>query len=319
LDCQEDYITLSKSVRPSRSGLYADLLPGIDTEMIDCLAREVTGTHDDIWPTIYERAWSNMVSDISKSLQAKMFVNYKLLSRETSGYKSDENQNPGIAGVKLDFFLPKYGILHVVKIQVFSEISYGSPGITFRFYDTDQNGELLFEKTDSVAVGRSDITIDQDFSVDSLFICYETAQADLKQTENRFYRTGYLSFGEIFCDFCLWGDQFYRGSVTQVNGGGINAFYNVRCSTDKYVCENINLYAKSLLWKIGEEITNERRIGERLTKFTTFTIERAQELSDYYGAQYSQELENSIKSLNIQEDPVCFQCKQTVYVATSLP
>lgn len=287
--------------------------------MIDCLAREPEGDYNDIWPTIYDRAWSNLVSDISSTLQKKLFVNSKLLSRETSGYLADENQNAGSAGIKIEFNLPKYAVLHIVKLQVFSEIDYGSPGVTFKIYDTDQSGELLFEKTDSVARGRSDIFIDQDFTASTLLIVYQTAQADLKKTENKFYRTGYLNFEEDFCDFCLWGDSDYTGAVTQVNGGGINAFYNVRCSVEKFVCENLNLYAKAFLWKIGEEITIERRMGERLTRFTTFTIDRAQELSDFYGQQYNQEIENASKHLNIQEDPICFQCKPSVYAETSIP
>lgn len=319
MDVFADYITIAEAVLPSRSGLYATQLPGIDVEMIDCLAREITGTADDIWPIIYKRACDNMVSDISQAMQSKFNVDLKLVSRETSQYKNSENTNPGLAGIKLAFNLPRYARTHVLYIEVFSLLDYGSPGVTFTIYDTDENGEKLFEKTESISVGRSKVFIDKDFEAENLFIAYRTAQADFRSTESKPYRSGIGYFDDITCDVCLDSYGLYQGSVTQVNGGGLNVFYNVRCSINKYVGENLNLFRQALLYKIGEEITMERRLGERLTKFTTFTIERAQELSNAYNAQYNQNLDNVIKSQDMYEDPVCFTCKNTSYVATQLP
>ena len=318
MDFFADYITIAEAVRPSRSGLYAVELPGVDTEMLDCLARDPSGTYNDIWPTIYKRACDNMVSDISNALQSKFFVDLKLVSRETSAFKDEENQAAGLAGIKLEFVLPKYARLHVMSLQVWSEISYGSPGVTFKFYDTDENGELLYEKTESIDHGRSTVFIDKDFEVDKLLIVYNTAEADFKQTENKFFRS-YDFYSAIVCDFCLFGDPRYEGSVTQINSGGINVFYNIRCSVNKFVGENLNLFRKTLLWKIGEEITIERRFGERLTRFTTLTNERWQELTEFYNTQYNQDLNNALKHQGMQEDPICFQCKNTSYVATQLP
>jgi hypothetical protein len=314
--CLDDYITISESYRPSRSGLYADQLPGISEDLIDNLARDPADDAAAIWPILYKRSTNNLISDISMNLQNKFFMDKKLISRETSQYKDDENENAGVAGVKLEFDLPKYGKLHVVKLEVWSDIDYGSPGVTFKFYDTDENGELLYTLVDSVSQGRSIVNVDRDFDTDALFISYETAQADFRQTENKYY-DGMLDYTSVVCDYCYW--DYYQASVTQVNGGGINAFFNIRCSVSKYVCENINLFRQALLYRIGLEITNERRIGERLTRYTTMTSERAQELTDYYTAQYNENLSNALKNQNMNEDPVCFQCKPTSYVRTDLP
>lgn len=319
MDVFADYITIAEAVLPSRSGLYATNLPGIDTEMLDCLAREVTGTAGDIWPIIYKRACDNLTSDVSQNMQAKFNVDLKLVSRETSQFKSDANLNSGLAGIKIEFALPRYARTHILYIEVFSLLDYGSPGITFTIYDTDENGEKLYEKTESVSVGRSKIFIDQDFQTDKLFISYSPTQANFRSTENKLYRTGYAIYDSIVCDVCFDAYGLYTGTVTQVNGGGLNVFYNVRCSISKYLGENLNLFKQALLWKIGQEITAERRIGERLTKFTTFTIERANELSDFYDTQYNENLMNVIKSQNMSEDPICFICKNTSYVATQLP
>jgi len=145
---------------------------------------------------------SNLISDISKNLQSKFFVDYKLVSRETSQYKDDENQNSGLAGVKITFTLPKYAKLHVIKLEVKSEISYGSPGINFKFYDTDADGDLIYEKTDSIDEGKSTVFIDRDFTVNTLFIAFDPAQADFKQTENKFYY-GMDFYSAVVCDYCF--------------------------------------------------------------------------------------------------------------------
>lgn len=316
MECFTDYITISHDYRPSRSGLYASQLPGISEDLIDNLARDPADDAAAIWPIIYDRACDNLVSDISKNLQDKFHVDYKLVSRETSQYKDDENQNTGFAGVKITFTLPKYAKLHIVKIEVKSEIDYGSPGVNFKFFDTDENGDLLLDITESVNSGKSTVNVDTDFTQDSIFIAYNTAQADFKQTENKYYY-GMNFYSFVVCDYCF--SDLYTAAVEQINGGGINVFFNIRCSVSKFVCENINLFRKALLYKIGQEITNERRIGERLTRYTTMTDERAKELQEYYDAQYNEDLTNSLKSQSMNEDPICFQCKPTNYVRTDLP
>lgn len=316
--CYDDYISISPAYRISRSGLYADQLPGISEDLIDNLARDPEDDSDTIWPVLVKRAWDNMVSDISMNVQQKFFVDLKLVSRETSQFKSEANINSGASGIKIQFDLPRYAKIHVVRLEVMSEVDYGSPGITFKFYDTDISGDPIYEVSDSVSVGKSVINIDKDFEVDNLLITYEPTEAQFKQTENKHYRTGI--YDPIICDVCL--DPYnglYRGTVEQINGGGINAFYNVRCSVEKFVCENINLFRQSFLYRIGLEITQERRLGERLTRYTTMTVDRANELLDAYNTEYNIKLQNALKSQNMAEDPVCFTCKNTSYVATSLP
>lgn len=316
VSCFDDYITISQAYRPSRSSLYADQLPGISEDLIDNLARDPADDANSIWPILYKRAVDNLVSDIAMNLNKNFHVDYKIVSRETSQYKDDENQNSGLAGVKITFTLPKYAVLHIVKLEVKSEISYGSPGVNFKFFDTNQDGELLHELTDSVDQGKSVVNVDTDFLSDSVFVAYDTAQADFKQTENKYYY-GMDLYGPITCDYCF--SDVYRANVEQINGGGIDVFFNIRCSVTKFVCENLNLFRKALLYKIGQEITAERRLGERLTRYQTMDEAREKELKEFYDTQYNENLENSLKNMSMNEDPICFQCKPTVYVRTDLP
>lgn len=320
MSCFDDYITISESIRPSRSGLYAVDLPGIDTEMLTSIARSVSDDYSDIiWTTIYKRARKNLVSDVSKNLAEKFFVDLKIISRETSKFKTDTNSNSGLAGVTLEFDLPKYARVHIVSVAVNSLQAYTTPGLEIKIYeqDADGNNELLDTVTEDVD-GKTTINVDQDFEADKLFIAYDASTYSLKQTENKFYATPYNYFDTVTCDFCLSGGD-WRGSVVQVNGGGLNVKYIVYCSAEKFVCENIKLFDQAFLYKIGEEITVERRMGERLSEFTIMSKERWDELGKWYKDQYQQDLMNVINQSNIPEDEVCFACKNTVRTETFLP
>jgi hypothetical protein len=323
MGCFDNYITISENIAESRSGLYATDLPGIDTDLLQGIARnqDITPSDDynDIWATIYKRAKNNLISDVSKNLQDKFFVDLKLITRETSSYKEEANTGSSLAGVTLEFNLPKYAKLHIISIGVYSETSYASAGI-FKIYDTDENGELLDTITASISAhGQRTINVDREYEVDKVFIAYNPAIHYFRQTENKRYTNTYSHFDTVICDQCFYGDPDFRGSVVQINGGGLNVKYMVYCSMEKYVCENLPLFKDALLYKIGYEITIERRLGERLNQYTVMTMERWEELSNFYKAQYEQNVMNVVRSSNITEDDLCFQCKNTVYTETLLP
>lgn len=262
-----------------------------------------------------------MVSDVEAALQEKFFVNTKLISRETSTFKDDPNTSTELAGVRIQFDLPRYGRLHVVSLEVWILDQDVSPefiptDIEIKFYKDDENGEILYETLAPVEIGKNTIFIDQDFEANKIFIAYDPNLSLIKQTENKTY-SGFISkFSNMECYFpCFGGTTF----ITQVNGGGINAVFDVYCSAEKFVCQNINLFKKTLWWKVGQELVIERRYGNRLNQFTTMTEERAEELTSFFQAQYTQSLGNSLKAHNIDEDPFCFECKGSVNVQTNLP
>jgi hypothetical protein len=257
-----------------------------------------------------------MISDVYKNIQDKFLVNTTLVNRETSEFKEDANSNSGLAGIKISFSLPRYARTHIISLSVFSNAVYASQAI-FTIYDTDEDGEVLGTVTAAIAVGRNTINIDTDYKTDSIFVAYNPAIFTFRQTENKFFRTGYYDFSATICDMCLWDD--YHGYFEQVNGGGINLLYNVYCSIEKFVCENINLFADSLLYKIGHEITVERRLGERLNKFTVMIQERWDELETFYKTQYETNLMSVLKSKNISEDVICFSCNQPVSQTYKIP
>lgn len=312
--CQDNYITLNRDTQ-SRSGLYASDLPGVEDLVLELTSKDSESAVES-WERVYRNAWTNMVSDVEAFLQGKYFVNQKLVSRETSEFIAEVNSNAGLAGVRIQFDLPRYAVIHIISVEVWSEQAYPSPGLELQFFEDNEDGDLLHEVSESIEEGKNTIFIDRDFTEDKVFVAYDPTAAELRGTENKFFNTGYPFWNKFECVWPCFGGQ---GSVKQINGGGLNVIYNVVCSAEKFVCENLNLFRKTLWWKIGEELAVERRIGNRLNQFTTMTDERKTELANFYSAQYQQALSNSLKAHNIYEDPYCFQCKGTVNVKTNLP
>lgn len=311
--CFDDYITLDRST-PSRTGLYATDLTGLDLLLFDSLTKDEQADYLECYDRMYSRAWNNLVSDVSKMMQDKFFVDYKLVSRETSTF--NESQPAGIAGIKIQFDLPKYARLHVISVSVFSNQAYSSPDFQVVFYDADESGEVLHEVSAIISEGRNTINVDTDFDVENLFIGFDASLYDLRGTDNKYFSGNYY-WDKISCKFPCIGE--YQGAVTQINRGGLNVKYVITCSIEKFVCENINLFKTALWWRIGLETAVERRFGNKVNQFTMMTREDAERLQEFYNTQYQQELGNAIKSQNVYEDPYCFNCKNSVYTKTYLP
>lgn len=317
--CYDNYIGVDRSIA-SRSGLYACDLPGVEISMLNGLTKDEHADYQELFDMITAKAWNNLVSDVALSLKGKFFVDAKLITRDTSSFKQGFNSSQSLAGIKFEFNLPKYARIHLLSVTVISAQDYESPGAFIKVYEEDENGYLLFESEDSSIVeGRNTIFIDQDFEVDSLFVAYDPTLFQFKETENKYYNSGFYSWDKFRCTFPCCDVDGYQGTVTQVNGGGLDVKFVVVCSIEKFVCENLNLFKMALWYRYGVELADEQLLGNRLNRFTTMTKERAEERGGYFGGKYASNIEEAVKGIRITEDPVCFSCKNTVMAKNSIP
>lgn len=308
----EGYITPSKET-PSRSGLYANLLPGVTLQLLDDLTKDEEEDFEEFWLDIYQRAIINFIADIQARLSDKFLIDLKLVSRETSKFEDEYNTSGEVAGVKIHYRLPRYGKTHVVTVEVYSQ---GVQTIELNFYDKDENGKLLKTVESELVEGYNTINVDSYFTVDELFVSYDSSAASISTTTNKYY-DDYLIYDTLSCSFpCYGGGQ---GSVTQINGGGLNVVFNSVCSIDKVVEQNINIFKDAFWYKIGQELIFERIHSDRFNRWTTLTTERAEQLGGNYDVWVSQKEDNAVKSLRMREDPVCFMCKSIVSQTYQLP
>lgn len=311
----EAYITPSKDT-PSRSGLYANQLPGVTLNLLDDLTKDEQEDWEEFWSDIYDRSIVNFVGDVQARLADKFHIDLKLVSRETSEFKGDINVNSGLAGIKLTYRLPKYGRLNIVSIEVYSDSEQANKNIYF--YENDENGRLLYTEPVDLIEGLNTINIDESFNVDKLFIAFTPGDVAIRETKNRYFDSyRYISWGDESCLFPCYGSS--QGSVDQINGGGINVIYNATCSIEKFVEDNINIFREAFWYRIGLELFRERIFSDRFDRWTTITREEASDKQGILAAECEQKLSNSIKSLRLREDPVCFNCRSTVSAGYQTP
>jgi hypothetical protein len=309
------FITASKDT-PSRSGLYANQLPGVTLNLLDDLTKDEQEDFAEFWSDIYERSIVNFVSEVQGKLADKFNIDLQLVSRETSEFKEDVNVGIGYAGIRLDYSLPKYGILHVATIEVLAEVDHEE--IEFVFRDTDETGRELFTKTVSLEEGVNTIYVGQDFRVNKLFIGYDKELASLIETKNKFFdNCHYLEFSDTSCLFPCYNSS--RGSFKQINGGGINVVYNATCSIRRFVEDNLSIFKESFWYRIGLELIRERIFSDRFNRWTTMMPEDAEKKENAFARECELKLNNAVRSLRLREDPVCFSCKSTVYSNYQLP
>jgi hypothetical protein len=318
--CFDGYIEIDRSTT-SRSGLYGSDLPGVEISMLEGLTKEDQADYSELWEMIVSRAWTNLVSDVSNELKNKFLVDSKILSRVTSSFKESANGNSGLAGIKIHFDLPRYARIHINTIEVFSEQAYSSPEANFKIFDTDSNGEELYDEDHVLEVGRNVIKVNQEFEVDNLFIAFDPTAISIRETENKYYSDSFYNrWGLTLCTFpCSPNSDRYTGTIEQYNGGGLNITYSVVCSIDKFCCENISLFKTAFWYRIGVELMDEALLGNKLNKYATITDVRATEKSGYFSSKYSSNLSEAIKGHNIHEDPVCFKCKSLTMSRNILP
>lgn len=313
--CYDGYITIS-SETPSESGLYVVDLPGITVAQLDGVTKDEQADFYALFESIYRQAQINLKIDVQKALAQRFHIDKKLVSRETSEFEADSNGSGTLSGVKIKFNMPKYARLQILSIGFYSEEALESPQANFFVYDTDENGELLSTISSSVVVGRNVKTVYESFEVDELFIAYNADNLALRKTKNKYY-ADVDYYDNVRCVIpCAFGEGI---SVQQINGGGLNVKFIITCSMDKMICENLPLFQYALWYRIGVDLMKERKVSDRVTRFTVISEERAVELMAVYNEDYQAALSAATMNIKFTEDPVCFMCKQTIAVKTSLP
>lgn len=295
--------------------MYFTDLSGCDISLLDDLVKEDQTGYEEAFAYLYKKSILNLRIDVQRKLAERFHIDKKLITRETSEYLTDYNANTGLSGVRINVTLPKYARLQVLSIGVNAEAVSPDPSGTFYIYDTDENGDLLATISGQLADGKNLIQVYRDFEAKQLFICYNPETISLKKTKNKYYDTD-TWYDDFSCDFpCGYGE----GTVTQVNGGGLNVKFVLYCSMEKFICENLPLFGPSLLYRLGVDTMKERITTQRVNKTSVLTVERATELMGIHNEDYQAALDAATANIKITEDPICFFCKSTITSKNNLP
>lgn len=310
----DGYITIDNS-NPSESGRYVVDLPGITINQLHSLTKDEQDDYFAFFETVYKNAQINLKIDVQRKLKGLFHFNQKLVSRETSEYLTEYNSGSELAGIKLNYTLPKYAKLQILTIEVKAQEAQASPETEFFIFKEDEDGELLATISSELTAGRNVVKVNQAFYEDEVFIAYNPSLVSLAKTDNRWFR-GVSSFSKLSCTFPCFGAE---GSIDQINEGGLNVTFVVMCDVEKFILENLPLFVDAIWYRIGVELVKESIVSDRVNRFTVITPDRATELMTLYNEEYQAALDTAIDITNINEDPVCFSCKRTIGRVTSLP
>lgn len=309
----QNYIKADNSGTASKSGLYFTDLSGCTLSLLDDLVKEDQEDNEECFQYLYKSAQRNLRIDVQSKLAGRFHIDKKLVTRETSEFKADFNTRTGLAGVKIYSPIPKYGRIQILTLSIFADDVSPLTG-TINIYQDNADGELLFSVTGSFEAGRNTIEVYQDFEVDTLYIVFDPETIPLRETKNKYYSYDTV-LGDKLCYSCF-GDE---ASVTQINGGGINAKFVVYCSIEKFILENLPLFQFALLNRLGVDTMKERITTQRVNLTSVLTADRATELLTVFNEDYKAALDAATQSIKITEDPICFLCKATVKSVTNLP
>jgi hypothetical protein len=318
--CFDGYITIDSST-PSKSGLYVLDLPGMNLAALSGIKKTEQASTAALFSNLYRNAQVNLKIDVQKKLAGRFHIDKKLITRETSEFKTDVNVGAELAGVKISVSLPKYARLHILSIGVNSDEAYqDSPGVDFFIYKENADGDLLSTITSELTEGKNTIQVYQEFEEEELFIAYDPSEISLKETKNKYYSDNTIIKGyhkDMACMFPCSGGDF--GTVHQINGGGLNVKFLLYCSMEKLICENLPLFQYALWYRIGVEILKEKLVSDRVNRFTVLTPEDAVRLMGVVNEDYNAALDSAVMNIKMTEDPTCFICKSTITSKTNLP
>lgn len=285
----------------SKSGLYINDLPGIETEQIASLTKSEQVDFNETWNSIYSRSVANFLTDISNELEERFHFEKTLDSQIVGSFGGVLNKATELAGIELHLINSRYSKTSIQTITIWSEEDLQE--IDLYFYNK-VDGVLLYTSTVDLTVGYNTLYINKEFDSKSLFIAYNPAIVSSYET-NLYYSDSYYDW------------NFTKGYLV-INGGGLIVEYNTYCSIDKFVCSRINQFARALLNKIGVELMIERATSDRVNCFT-IDSEKAQRLMGSYEQDYNNELKKALSNIKITDDSYCFKCKAPVQRITYLP
>jgi hypothetical protein len=313
ISCLTDYIGLRDVQNSPSSGLYVNDLPGITTQQFtDTRSQEIAALESE-WDAIEKRAIRGFESDLKFHLR-KYFKNHQTIGTEVTGYVDDDvvvDHGAGVySGVLIDF----YGQSENLKINVNKAKLYLTGAATFNVKIFDANtGTELFTKSVSGTAGLNEVDIFQEFTVydyNRLFVCYDTV---LPYKMYDVPAPWVVSSQKISTSSTILHEDM-TGDET-----GIAVNYSIKCGIDEFVCNRLDLFEESYLYRLGIEFLKQAHYSDRFNRYTLLGRERREEMLMDFKEQYKENLDSALKDLKVRDDGVCFICNKAINQKVLIP
>lgn len=321
ITCLDDHIGIRDVVGfdTSNSGLYINDLPGISTRQLDKIKDSIEDYSDvgNAWEQIRIRAQQRLQADIRIHMK-KYFRNIAVVDNGITG-QFDINTNEAAAN-KMKGHLFDYSTisknleLHLNYAQLY--MNAGS-NFTIKIYNAS-TGELITSKSYiGNATGIVKLDLQLVYAVHEypqLFVCYEDTGLDLKRSSD----LGFGAFSPVGSYSVTIGTSPIMANLTGDTSGLVLA-YQLRCSLENYICQNIDLLTYAYWYALATEFMLERVHSDSLNRYTMIDRNRAMELVIEFKNEYTEKLDSVLHDIIIEEDGYCFVCAREMNLRTVLP
>lgn len=315
-DCLDNYIGLDKGCTSvaSESGLFVNTLPGISLKMLANIAQEEQENYIGVFNEVYSRALNELESDVLIKAQ-KYFKTTLLADNSNTGYYADPyvtststNEFKGTT-IEVDARNSRFLSIIVNSVQLYLPTAVNDNIYIYNL----MNGKLLdtiafegLEGINTIEVGKSYITYGQDTKI---FICYNsndvgdsvntTSVDDSPIAITRGAKISTLS--SVIKDNLTYDGNSY----------GIVANYNLKCDISEFICTSKEVFKYALWWKLGANIMLERRLSNRLNKYTLDMSDlQKKQIHEDYIDKYDEIMDSVMDNLEVNNDNVCFTCRK---------
>ncbi len=336
MECLNNYIGIRHcSQEEPVSGLYINSLPGMSTEMADKIANSDQLNFIGVWDDVQARAFQKLeqdlqlvLFDIGKTGFNKTIYNTQKLTKPRNYTVLEENSD--LRGVYVYLPISRFVKFELNNVQIYVHELPIDPDVTLNIFDL-QNENLLETKDITLVKGVNNIEINSVFSINTnaieLFIGLEGNFKSVETTDElygwydqecAYYPTwqgiGYDTQAVIIPAVLGISDEPKYGNVSFPGiGQGVSLDAQVICSLENFICENKKSLKTALLYLLGAEMLLQKiasNMGSRVNYFTSGNLEQTENTRTLFDKEYQKALKNAVRSLNIPDSGVCFECNQ---------
>lgn len=340
MNCLDNYIGLRYPGSPTPdSGLYINDLPGLSLKAIDKIANEEQITFSGVWQDVQCRSLKKfdtaIINYFSKRYRLRRV--HESVQLPNSYLGEVENQTAAAAeyrGITYDlgYHASPLASIHIETLQIYLLAPQAS--VTFKIWEVIDmdNANLLDTLTlaplGGLGTGWNTLKVNKDYNVWKIFVAYDATNITsvwlpLNRAYDMFNQQSLVQWPiNSPCQAWLFGanaGEPYSGLQEMNNTFGLSGQIGTNCGFENVVCANKQLFANALWYYHGAELMIERLFSERLNKYTTIDLKRAEQLQKYFADTAANELANVLDGINMVSWDCCIDCNDQVQLVHQLP
>lgn len=323
MDCLNNYIGLRGcgSTAPP-SGLYVNDLPGISLKQLVSLTTEEESTYIDMWNMIQRRAQNRFSLDVREAMGKHYKLNSLMQGINLGNTIKSTNVNPNhqwqgfsiemVEDEDYEYVPSPLASIHIQELRYFETDLAPSP-IDIKIFDLYSLQELFtynFTPVNGWNTIQVNTTFHNNYNVNSwgVLCAYDgSVTLNCAQTDIPTYHST-----PSCCDVRIRGANSNANVVSYTSDTyGLYGTFSVVCNWDAIVCQNKTIFSRAYWHLLGIELITEQLYSNKINKFTTVDLNRANELRKEYQVEYMKSLEQISGGFKFYCD-CCIECNGQV-------